>query len=88
VHTGKEIKIEKLISDGRGLGRDDGGMVWMAPYTVPGELVRLRELRRRSGHVDGRCVEVIEASPLRVRPRCPFFGKCGGCQLQHLEYQA
>ncbi len=84
----KEIKIEKLISDGRGLGRDNGGMVWMAPYTVPGELVRLRELRRRSGRVDGRCVEVLEASPLRTRPLCPFFGECGGCRLQHLEYRA
>ena len=65
---------------------------------LPGEVVEVevswrlpRPGRKRARHVPPPSVRVrtlVEASPLRVAPRCPVFGECGGCQLQHLDYPA
>ncbi len=80
-----EIKIEKLINDGRGLGRDADGRVCMVPGVIPGEIVRVRETRFRRGHVDGICDRVLTPAPGRRPPPCQWFGNCGGCQLQHID---
>ncbi|MEA5125323.1 23S rRNA (uracil(1939)-C(5))-methyltransferase RlmD [Xanthomonas floridensis] len=82
-----QTAITDLSHDGRGVARRDGegGKVTFISGALPGELVRA-EPTARSRHFDeARTIEVLEASPQRVAPRCPHFGVCAGCVLQHLE---
>jgi 23S rRNA (uracil1939-C5)-methyltransferase len=58
------------------------------PYAAPGEEALVRILDVERGRARGQLVELRVASPRVVRPRCPHFGRCGGCQWQHLEYPA
>ena len=62
---------------GEGLAHSDGAPVYVA-YALPGERVRADV---KSGR--GRLTDVLEAAPDRVLPKCPHFGRCGGCLLQH-----
>ncbi|WP_115553320.1 23S rRNA (uracil(1939)-C(5))-methyltransferase RlmD [Xanthomonas arboricola] len=82
-----QTAITDLSHDGRGVARRDGegGKVTFISGALPGELVRA-EPTARSRHFDeAKTVDVLEASPQRVTPRCPHFGVCAGCVLQHLE---
>jgi len=58
------------------------------PYAAPGEQARVRILSVERGRARGQLVALQVASPRVVRPLCPHFGRCGGCQWQHLEYPA
>jgi 23S rRNA (uracil1939-C5)-methyltransferase len=70
---------------GAAIAREDG-KVWLVNYALPGEVVEA-EPRGKQGGVDvANTTHVVEASPRRVAPKCPHFGTCGGCQLQHAEY--
>ncbi|WP_353253183.1 23S rRNA (uracil(1939)-C(5))-methyltransferase RlmD [Salinisphaera sp. PC39] len=80
-----ELAVEDLASDARGVGRDADGKAVFVADTLPGERVRYLRTRRRRHHDEGRLEEVLTASPERVDPRCPHFGVCGGCALQHLD---
>lgn len=55
----------------------------LAPYALPGELARVTGLSEKRDMVRGRVGEILEPSPERITPRCPYFGRCGGCQYQH-----
>ncbi|HVU25556.1 MAG TPA: class I SAM-dependent RNA methyltransferase [Opitutus sp.] len=63
-----------------------GGWVVMVPFTLPGERVRARVFRNHKNFSEADLVEVLTPSPHRVGPGCPLFGRCGGCQYQHLAY--
>lgn len=82
------VAIESIAAGGDGVGRSDGMAVFV-PRTAPGDvaLVRLARSRRFArGVLDS--IEV--ASPQRVEPPCPHYtqDRCGGCQIQHLSYEA
>jgi 23S rRNA (uracil1939-C5)-methyltransferase/tRNA (uracil-5-)-methyltransferase len=62
------------------------GWVVMVPFTLPGERVRARVFRNHKNYSEADPVEVLSPSAHRVSPRCPLFGRCGGCQYQHLAY--
>lgn len=79
-----EITIEKLVPGGDGLARHDGKVVFV-PFTLPGERVRVRLVEAKKDFARGALVEVLEASPDRAKPPCPVFGRCGGCDWQHIE---
>ncbi len=64
------------------------GWVVMVPFTLPGERVRVRVFRNHKNFSEADLVEVLTPSPDRVGPRCALFGRCGGCQYQHLAYSA
>jgi 23S rRNA (uracil1939-C5)-methyltransferase len=79
--------ILDLAQDGRGVARTDGkadGKVIFIHGALPGERVRYRLTRRTRDVDEGEVTAVEQASPDRVIPRCPHFGLCGGCSLQHL----
>lgn len=63
-----------------------GGWVIMIPFTLPGERVRARVYRNHKNYSEADLLEVLVPSPHRVAPRCDLFGRCGGCQYQHLAY--
>jgi 23S rRNA (uracil1939-C5)-methyltransferase len=80
-----EVAIEDLSHDGRGVGRRDGKAVFVAG-ALPGETVRARQTGRNRNFDEAATLEVLVASPERVVPRCPHFGVCSGCVLQHLDW--
>lgn len=86
-HEEVELHIEDLTNLGAGVGRHHGWVVFV-PYSLPGERVRARIWRNKKTFSEGDLVEVMDPSPERVRPRCPLFGICGGCQYQHYAYPA
>lgn len=79
--------VEDLTHDGLGVADVDGRRAFVAG-ALPGETVRLIRRRRRRKLIDAELLEVVEASPDRVAPGCEYFGRCGGCALQHMSYPA
>ena len=82
-----EIQITDLAHDGRGVGRLDGKVVFVEG-ALPGEQVQTSGLRHRGKISETQVASILQASPDRRDPRCPHFAECGGCSLQHLQYQA
>jgi 23S rRNA (uracil1939-C5)-methyltransferase len=82
----QQAQIEDLAHDGRGVARVNGKTVFIDD-ALPGERVEWQRLKRGRNFDQGRLGRVLEASPDRVEPRCPHFGVCGGCALQHLAPQ-
>ncbi len=85
-----DVEIESIAAGGDGVGRV-GGLVAFVPRTAPGDLVSARLSERAGGRfARGKLLAVRRAGPNRVDPRCPHYDgdRCGGCQLQHLSYEA
>ncbi|MCW4454776.1 23S rRNA (uracil(1939)-C(5))-methyltransferase RlmD [Flavobacterium sp. MXW15] len=82
-----QTDILDLSHDGRGVARRDGegGKVTFVTGALPGEVVMAEPTARNRHFDEARTVQVLQASPQRVEPRCPHFGVCAGCVLQHLD---
>lgn len=78
-----ELRIEKLVTGGDGLARDDQGACFV-PRTAPGDLVRAAVVEQRRGYRRAELREILEPGPDRHDAPCPHFAACGGCDLQHL----
>lgn len=85
--TVRSVTIEKLVQGGRGLVRQEG-KVLLVRGAIPGETVSLVEGAKHKGVQEARVGKVLVASPDRVAAPCPVYEQCGGCQLQHLGYEA
>lgn len=79
------LKPTSPAHGGAAIAREDG-KVWLVNYALPGEVVEAEPRGRQGGVAVARTTKVIEASPNRVVASCPYFGECGGCQLQHAAY--
>ncbi|OGP15463.1 MAG: 23S rRNA (uracil-5-)-methyltransferase RumA [Deltaproteobacteria bacterium GWA2_54_12] len=79
------IEITSLAYGGKGLGRIDGKVVFV-PFTAPGDVVEVEITVDKKGFSEGSVKRLITPSPLRVEPACGFYGRCGGCSLQHMSY--
>lgn len=82
------IRIEKIIHGGRGLGRLDNGIIVLTPFVLPGEEVVVREKNIQRGFIEADPVQILRPSPDRVEPPCPYYMRCGGCDLQHMSLSA
>ena len=94
-----ELEITDLSRGGAGVARDSSGRVVFVPLTAPGDLARVRivsgknfraagsrRVREKKQYAQGELIEIVRPSPARQKARCPAFGRCGGCQWQHLSY--
>ncbi|HKW16601.1 MAG TPA: 23S rRNA (uracil(1939)-C(5))-methyltransferase RlmD [Terriglobales bacterium] len=86
-----ELKIEKLVYGGDGLSRlpaDERGpgKTVFVPFSMDGEQVEAHIIEEKPGFARGRIERIVNASPDRVEPGCPYFLRCGGCQYQHASY--
>jgi len=86
-----QLTIEKLIYGGDGLARmpadEQGpGKVVFVPFVLKGERIEASFVEQRPGFARARADQVIESSPIRIAPRCPYFMRCGGCHYQHASY--
>jgi len=77
------LSIEKLVYGGDGLGHTDGNTVFV-PYVLPGEQVRASTKSKKKKVIWADLLEVTQLAKERQQPRCPHFGKCGGCHYQHI----
>jgi 23S rRNA (uracil1939-C5)-methyltransferase len=86
--TVAEIEIASIAAGGDGVGRADGMAVFV-PRSAPGDVLRA-SLTLKGRFARGRIDEIIRPSPARTEPPCAHYvvDKCGGCQLQHMEYSA
>lgn len=82
-----QTDILDLSHDGRGVARreGEGGKVTFITGALPGEVVSAEPTARNRHFDEARTLEVLQPSPQRVTPRCPHFGVCAGCVLQHME---
>lgn len=80
-----KAEIYSLAYGGAGVARIDG-KVCFVQGALPEEVVELNILKNTAKYSQARVTRIIKPSPDRVDPLCPYYGKCGGCQLQHLSY--
>ncbi|TFH40483.1 MAG: class I SAM-dependent RNA methyltransferase [Lysobacterales bacterium] len=79
------IHLHDISHGGDAVGELDGKTIFV-PLGIPGETVCVTITDDHPRYANARLVEVLEPSPLRVAPSCPHFGRCGGCQWQHIAY--
>ena len=80
-----EVQIESMAFRGFGVTRIEGKVVFV-PYTATGDRARIEVVEEKKNYSLGKVTRIIEPSPWRTDPPCPYFGVCGGCQWQHIRY--
>ena len=89
VEKGKnyELNIHALGTSGEGVGRLDGFTIFVRGV-LPGETANVRIMEVKKTYAAGVLVKLLSKSSDRVSPKCPVYEDCGGCQIQHLSYEA
>jgi len=82
-----DVKIERILPGGVGLAHADGKTIFVS-LAATGDRVRVRVDREQGNLLFASIVEILEPSPDRVEPPCPYFGRCGGCDFQQMTYAA
>ena len=82
----ENVLVEKIVPGGDGLIRVDG-KVFFVPGVIDGEVVDICKISEGRKFSRGRVLKIRKASPKRIEPKCPHYGLCGGCNLQHLGYE-
>jgi 23S rRNA (uracil1939-C5)-methyltransferase len=80
-----DLQIHDIAFGGKGVAREHGKAVFV-PFTIDSELVSGRITREKKQFAEAEVIDVKERSPHRVEPQCPYFGRCGGCAYQHINY--
>ena len=80
------IEIEDIGADGEGIGKIDGFPLFVKD-AVPGDLVEVKIVKAKKNYAFARLEKILEPSPDRTDPPCPFHRQCGGCQIQALSYE-
>ena len=81
-----ELKIEAMAYGGKGIARVDGFVVFVRGG-VTGDRIRGRIFRKKRNYAEAELTELMSPSEARAEAPCPYFGFCGGCQWQHIEYK-
>ena len=82
-----ELAIESSGFEGTSIARHNG-MVVFVEGAVAGDVVRAQIFRTKKKHLEAKVIEVLRPSPNRTTPRCKYFGTCGGCKWQHVQYES
>jgi tRNA/tmRNA/rRNA uracil-C5-methylase (TrmA/RlmC/RlmD family) len=85
VGTKLTVRIEDIAFGGEGVARVND-FVLFVPFVAPGEEAEIEVTEVKKRFARGRLLRVVSESPARVQPQCRYFGTCGGCQYQHLDY--
>ena len=81
-----ELELTGFAAGGVAMGRAPDGRIAFVEFGIPGERVIAEITAEESSYIEARTAMVLEESPERVEPRCEYYGRCGGCQLQHIAY--
>ncbi len=82
----KIITIEKFANEGCSISYNEGKIIFVR-YALPGEKLKVNIYRQTNNYSVAEPIEIIESSSQRVKPLCPYFGLCGGCDYQMLDYK-
>ena len=82
-----QLEITDAAFEGKAIARHEGLVVFVE-NAVPGDVVIVKLLKIKKSFAEAKVVRVERPSPLRVEPRCKYFGVCGGCKWQHVDYEA
>ena len=85
-HDSIELKIEDMGVDGEGIGKYEG-MTFFVKDAVIGDTIRAGITKLKKNYGYARVQEILEPSPYRVQPECPLYARCGGCQIQAMDYR-
>jgi len=80
-----DLKIEDVAFGGKGVARENGKAVFV-PFTIEGELISAKITREKKQFAEAEMVDLCGRSRHRIEPPCPYFGRCGGCAYQHIDY--
>jgi len=80
-----DLKITDVAFGGKGVARENGKAVFI-PFTIERELVSAKITREKKQFAEAEVVDLRQRSRYRVDPPCPYFGRCGGCAYQHIDY--
>ena len=81
-----ELQIDDVAFGGKGVGRDNGKAVFV-PFTIESERIVADVVREKKNFAEAEFLQVLSASEHRATPKCPYFGRCGGCSYQHISYE-
>lgn len=90
IYSKNEVVTAEIIGlthDGDGVGRTDKGYTLFVPQALPGESVEAKVLKSKKSYGFGKLLSLNTTSTHRIEPPCPIYYKCGGCQLQHYDYE-
>ncbi len=82
-----QVEITGMTDEGDGVGRIDGQAIFV-PYTIMGEVAEVLAVKVNKNYAYGKLLQVIKPSIHRIKAECPYFYKCGGCTLWHMDYEA
>jgi 23S rRNA (uracil1939-C5)-methyltransferase len=82
------VTIETLSYGGDAVAHLDDGRVVFVPYGCPGDVAEIEIVADKGSFVRGSIADIVEAGACRVSAPCPYFGACGGCSWQHVDYSA
>jgi 23S rRNA (uracil1939-C5)-methyltransferase len=82
-----KLRLESIAAGGAAVAHLDGKTVFVEGG-APDEIACCRVTEERKTYAKAELLEIIEVSPVRIKSGCAFYGKCGGCNLQHIDYQA
>jgi 23S rRNA (uracil1939-C5)-methyltransferase len=80
------VEIEKLSLGGQGIARHEGQVLFV-PFSAPGDRLHVRITLQKKNFAEAEIVEILEPAKTRVQAPCPAFGRCGGCNWQHISYE-
>jgi tRNA/tmRNA/rRNA uracil-C5-methylase (TrmA/RlmC/RlmD family) len=81
-----QLQIHDIAFGGKGVGRVEGKAIFV-PFTIENEHVTAQIVREKKQFAEAELDVVLESSPHRTTPPCPYFGRCGGCSYQHMTYE-
>jgi 23S rRNA (uracil1939-C5)-methyltransferase len=81
-----ELQIIDVAFGGKGVARAGGKAIFI-PFTIDGERVSAQVIREKKNFAEAELHELLDPSPHRVTPECPYFARCGGCAYQHISYE-
>lgn len=84
-NTSIVVTIDSLAFGGNGVCRVDG-KVCFVPFACPGDVLEIKVVTDKRAFMVGEIISAVTPSTLRCKPFCPVFGKCGGCNWQHVSY--
>ena len=82
-----KIKILDISYNGKGVGKEEGGKTIFVPKVDVGEEVEVEVSKTNKTFDEGKVLTLLKTSSNRIKPKCPYFEKCGGCDFQHLTYE-
>lgn len=86
------VEITGIAAEGKALAKiklketDESPVVVFIPYGAPGDIVDIKIDKKKHNYAEAHITRIVKPSPIRVAPRCEYFGVCGGCKWQHIPY--